>query len=168
MRVPPIYSRKGWQRFLSGLSVGIIFGWLFFLMLFGIMYEKQITTIKEQKIEIYDLKTQNQTLLDDKKSYDNNDIEKTLLVKNILVTFEKNEDLPLNSLTRHELKKEIQDELNDLLNKDLGAVSRTRSFIIKSLENKTLIIDNIKYGFKVKEFVLWTTVEVVLTIELVQ
>ncbi|MGB8000086.1 MAG: sporulation membrane protein YtrI [Anaerobacillus sp.] len=168
MRVPPIYSRKGWQRFLSGLSVGIIFGWLIFLMLFGIMYEKQITTIKEQKIEIYDLKTQNQTLLDDKKSYDNNDIEKTLLVKNILVTFEKNEDLPLNSLTRHELKKEIQDELNDLLNKDLGAVSRTRSFIIKSLENKTLIIDNIKYGFKVKEFVLWTTVEVVLTIELVQ
>ena len=113
MRVPPIYSRKGWQRFLSGLSVGIIFGWLFFLMLFGIMYEKQITTIKEQKIEIYDLKTQNQTLLDDKKSYDNNDIEKTLLVKNILVTFEKDEDLPLNSLTRHELKKEIQDELND-------------------------------------------------------
>ena len=168
MRVPPIYSRKGWQRFLAGLSVGIIFGWLFFLMLFGIMYEKQITTIKEQKIEIYDLKTQNQTLLDDKKSYDNNDIEKTLLVKNIQVSFEKDKDLPLNSLTQHELKKEIQNELNDLLNKDLGAVSRTRSFIIKSLENKTLTVDNIKYGFQVKEFVLWTTVEVVLTIELIQ
>ncbi len=168
MRVPPIYSRKGWQRFLAGLSVGIIFGWLFFLMLFGIMYEKQITTIKEQKIEIYDLKTQNQTLLDDKKSYDNNDIEKTLLVKNIQVSFEKDKDLPLNSLTQHELKKEIQNELNDLLNKDLGAVSRTRSFIIKSLENKILTVDNIKYGFQVKEFVLWTTVEVVLTIELIQ
>ncbi|WP_371018359.1 sporulation membrane protein YtrI [Pseudalkalibacillus sp. JSM 102089] len=168
MRVPQIYSRKGWQRFLAGLSVGVIFGWLFFLMLFGIMYEKQITTIKEQKIEISDLKTQNQTLLDDQENYNNKEIEKTLLVKKIEVTFEKNNDLPLNSLTRHELKKEIQTELNDLLNKDLGAISRTRSFIIQSLENKTLMIDNIKYGFKVKQFILWTTVEVVLTIELVQ
>ena len=168
MRVPQIYSRKGWQRFLAGLSVGIIFGWLFFLMLFGIMYEKQITTIKEQKIEISDLKTQNQTLLDDQENYNNKEIEKTLLVKKIDVTFEKNNDLPLNSLTRHELKKEIQTELNDLLNKDLGTISRTRSFIIQSLENKTLMIDNIKYGFKVKQFILWTTVEVVLTIELVQ
>ncbi|MDO6656142.1 sporulation membrane protein YtrI [Anaerobacillus sp. 1_MG-2023] len=168
MRVPQIYSRKGWQRFLAGLSVGVIFGWLFFLMLFGIMYEKQITTIKEQKIEISDLKTQNQTLLDDQENYNNKEIEKTLLVKKIEVTFEKNNDLSLNSLTRHELKKEIQTELNDLLNKDLGAISRTRSFIIQSLENKTLMIDNIKYGFKVKQFILWTTVEVVLTIELVQ
>ncbi|MBF0706260.1 MULTISPECIES: sporulation membrane protein YtrI [Bacillales] len=168
MRVPQIYSRKGWQRFLAGLSVGVIFGWLFFLMLFGIMYEKQITTIKEQKIEISDLKTQNQTLLDDQVNYNNKEIEKTLLVKKIEVTFEKDNDLPLNSLTRHELKKEIQTELNDLLNKDLGAISRTRSFIIQSLENKTLMIDNIKYGFKVKQFILWTTVEVVLTIELVQ
>ncbi|MFK3958137.1 sporulation membrane protein YtrI [Guptibacillus hwajinpoensis] len=168
MRVPQIYSRKGWQRFLAGLSVGVIFGWLFFLMLFGIMYEKQITTIKEQKIEISDLKTQNQTLLDDQENYNNKEIEKTLLVKKIEVTFEKDNDLPLNSLTRHELKKEIQTELNDLLNKDLGAISRTRSFIIQSLENKTLMIDNIKYGFKVKQFILWTTVEVVLTIELVQ
>ncbi|WLR60813.1 sporulation membrane protein YtrI [Guptibacillus hwajinpoensis] len=168
MRVPQIYSRKGWQRFLAGLSVGVIFGWLFFLMLFGIMYEKQITTIKEQKIEISDLKTQNQTLLDDQENYNNKEIEKTLLVKKIDVTFEKNNDLPLNSLTRHELKKEIQTELNDLLNKDLGTISRTRSFIIQSLENKTLMIDNIKYGFKVKQFILWTTVEVVLTIELVQ
>ncbi|WP_301552002.1 sporulation membrane protein YtrI [Guptibacillus hwajinpoensis] len=168
MRVPPIYSRKGWQRFLAGFSVGVIFGWLFFLMLFGIMYEKQITSIKEHKIEIYDLKTQNKTLLDDMKSYDNKDIEKTLLVKNIHVTFEKDEDLPLNSLTRHELKKDVQTELNDLLNKDLGSVARTRSFVIKSLENKTLTIDNIKYGFEVREFILWTTVEVVLTINLVQ
>ncbi|WP_347549314.1 sporulation membrane protein YtrI [Pseudalkalibacillus hwajinpoensis] len=168
MRVPPIYSRKGWQRFLAGLSVGVVFGWLFFLMLFGIMYEKQITTMKEQKIEIYDLKIQNQTLLDDQKNYDNKDLEKTLLIKNIQVTFEKDKDLPLNSLTRHELKKDIQAELNDLLNKDLGSVSRTRSFIIHSLENKTLIIDDIKYGFEVKQFVLWTSVEVVLTVQLIQ
>ena len=138
MRVPPLYARKGWQRFLAGLSVGVIFGWLFFLMLFGIMYEKQITTLKEQKIEISDLKMQNQTLLDDKEDFNNTEMEKTLLVKNIEVTFEKDKELPLNSLTRHELKKEIQSELNDLLNKDLGAISRTRSFIISSLENKTL------------------------------
>ncbi|QHA92863.1 sporulation membrane protein YtrI [Bacillus sp. N1-1] len=168
MRVPPLYSRKGWQRFLAGLCVGVIFGWLFFLMLFGIMYEKQITTIKEQKIEISDLKMQNQTLLDDKENYNSTDIEKTLLVKKIDVTFEKDKELPLNSLTRHELKKEIQSELNDLLNKDLGAISRTRSFIISSLENKTLLIDDVKYGFEVKQFILWTTVEVELAIKLVQ
>nr|WP_165997085.1 hypothetical protein [Bacillus sp. Cs-700] len=137
-------------------------------MLFGIMYEKQITTIKEQKIEISDLKMQNQTLLDDKENYNSTDIEKTLLVKKIDVTFEKDKELPLNSLTRHELKKEIQSELNDLLNKDLGAISRTRSFIISSLENKTLIIDDVKYGFEVKQFILWTTVEVELAIKLVQ
>ncbi|WP_226656344.1 sporulation membrane protein YtrI [Pseudalkalibacillus hwajinpoensis] len=168
MRVPPLYARKGWQRFLAGLSVGVIFGWLFFLMLFGIMYEKQITTLKEQKIEIADLKMQNQTLLDDKENSTNTEIEKTLLVKNIDVTFEKDKELPLNSLTRHELKKEIQSELNDLLNKDLGAISRTRSFIISSLENKTLLIDDVKYGFEVKQFILWTTVEVELAIKLVQ
>ncbi|MCA0171595.1 sporulation membrane protein YtrI [Bacillus sp. RAR_GA_16] len=168
MRVPPLYARKGWQRFLAGLSVGVIFGWLFFLMLFGIMYEKQITTLKEQKIEISDLKMQNQTLLDDKENFNNTEMEKTLLVKNIEVTFEKDKELPLNSLTRHELKKEIQSELNDLLNKDLGAISRTRSFIISSLENKTLLIDDVKYGFEVKQFILWTTVEVELAIKLVQ
>lgn len=168
MRVPPLYARKGWQRFLAGLSVGVIFGWLFFLMLFGIMYEKQITTLKEQKIEISDLKMQNQTLLDDKENSNNIEIEKTLLVKNIEVTFEKDKELPLNSLTRHELKKEIQSELNDLLNKDLGAISRTRSFIISALENKTLLIDDVKYGFEVKQFILWTTVEVELAIMLVQ
>ncbi|MCA0986335.1 sporulation membrane protein YtrI [Guptibacillus algicola] len=168
MRVPQVYTRKGWQKFLAGLSVGVIFGWLFFLMLFGIMYEKQITTIKEQKIKISDLKTQNRTLLDDEKNYDNEDIEKTLLIKGILVTFDKEQDLSLNSLTKHELKKAVQDELNDLLNKDLGSVAHTRSFIIKSLENKTLLINDIEYGFEVKQMIVYTTVEVVLSIRLIQ
>ncbi|WP_377888188.1 sporulation membrane protein YtrI [Alkalihalobacillus sp. R86527] len=168
MRVPQVYSRKGWQKFLAGLSVGVIFGWLFFLMLFGIMYEKQITTIKEQKIKISDLKTQNRTLLDDQENYDNEDIEKTLLIKGIVVTFDKEQDLSLNSLTKHELKKAVQDELNDLLNKDLGSVAHTRSFIIKSLENKTLMINDIEYGFEVKQMIVYTTVEVVLSIRLIQ
>lgn len=168
MRVPQVYTRKGWQKFLAGLSVGVIFGWLFFLMLFGIMYEKQITTIKEQKIKISDLKTQNRTLLDDEKNYDNEDIEKTLLIKGIVVTFDKEQDLSLNSLTKHELKKAVQDELNDLLNKDLGSVAHTRSFIIKSLENKTLLINDIEYGFEVKQMIVYTTVEVVLSIRLIQ
>ncbi|WP_270179566.1 sporulation membrane protein YtrI [Alkalihalobacillus sp. CinArs1] len=168
MRVPQVYTRKGWQKFLAGLSVGVIFGWLFFLMLFGIMYEKQITTIKEQKIKISDLKTQNRTLLDDQENYDNEDIEKTLHIKGIVVTFEKDQDLSLNSLTKHELKKAVQDELNDLLNKDLGSVAHTRSFIIKSLENKSLLINDIEYGFEVKQMIVYTTVEVVLSIRLIQ
>lgn len=168
MRVPQIYTRKGWQKFLAGFSVGVIFGWLFFLMLFGIMYEEQITTIKEQKIKISDLKTQNRTLLDDQENYDNEDIEKTLHVKGIAVTFDKDQKLSLNSLTKHELKKAVQDDLNDLLNKDLGSVAHTRSFIIKSLENKTLVINEIEYGFEVKQMVVYTTIEIVLSIKLIQ
>ncbi|TLS39129.1 sporulation membrane protein YtrI [Pseudalkalibacillus caeni] len=166
MRIPPLYTRKGWQRFLSGFAIGTIFGWAFFLSLYGTMYEKQISTIKEQQIKISELKQQNKLLIEENEEDEDTPSEKTPRIKEIEITFENAEKLELKQLTISELRKLVLEEVNDLLKKDVNSVAETRNFVVRTIENKTFTVDDLAFKVKVKQlFILHTKTEIHLLIE---
>ncbi|WP_062233857.1 sporulation membrane protein YtrI [Fictibacillus sp. FJAT-27399] len=159
MRIPPYFNRKGYQRFFSGIMLGFIIGWLFFLMQYGMTVEHYVSTIKEQSHHIADLKEQ---IAQWKSTYEksNEDNEKKLRVQKIKVFVTNNHTLKLSQLTIYEISESVQDQLENLLGEDIESIYKTRMLLYKAIENKNYVVDGEKYKVVVDQLFLYTTVEV--------
>ncbi|RBW71479.1 sporulation membrane protein YtrI [Bacillus taeanensis] len=165
MRVPPYYNRPGWQRFLSGFCIGIVFGWLFFLALFGIMYEKQVKTIEEQEAQIRGQKEMIMYYEKVQKEQNQENAQK-LVIEKIQVEFLNAKELKLTELDVYELRQAVEKELQDLINKDIGSVTNTKEYILKAIEHKSYETGEMTYNVKVRQLYLTTTVEIFLELKL--
>ena len=153
---------REWQRFFSGLVIGAVLGWLFFLLLFGMMHDQQVEMIETQQREIQNLK---ETIELYQKDIDelNKRSENKLLIRQVKVKLINAEKLKLLEREKFELEKEAKKEMEELLlNKDIETVTENKELLISSLENKQFTIEEKKYRLKVKELYLTTTVELYL------
>ncbi|MGM7702316.1 sporulation membrane protein YtrI [Pseudalkalibacillus sp. Hm43] len=167
MRIPPLHRRKGYQRFFAGIIIGTLIGWFFFLLSFGGLQNHYIMEIKKRDQRYEDLNNKFQHYRED---YDekNKEIEKNLKVQEIDVTFLNREKVKIKGLMFHELERSVKSELHDLLTDDIESVSKHSDLVIKTLENKTFLIENEKFQVKVYQMHLYTTLRLYLNVERVK
>ncbi|SDM89609.1 hypothetical protein SAMN04488137_2468 [Fictibacillus solisalsi] len=159
MRIPPFFNRKGYQRFFAGLMLGIILGWVFFLMQYGLTVEHYVSTIKNQASHIADLKEQ---IAQWKDTYEksNEENEKQLRVQKIKVYVTNNNTLRLPQLKVYEISESVQDQLENLLGEEIESVYKTRMLLYKAIENKGYEVDGESYKVIVTQLFLYTSLEV--------
>lgn len=167
MRIPPYYKRKGYQRFLAGILLGFVIGWVFFLINYGLSQETYISRIKKQQEEIRELKRQVKNWTENQEKM-NEEIEKKLKLQEITITFVNKEQLKISPFTAFELEREAMRELEILLNKDIDSIAQNQALLRKLIENKNYNIDNESYQLKVHQLYLYTKLKLYLTIEKVR
>ncbi|MBM7584938.1 biopolymer transport protein ExbB/TolQ [Bacillus pakistanensis] len=160
MRIPQYYRRKGWQRFFAGMIIGGFISWFIFLFMFGTLQEKQTLLIEKQKEEIKDSKKYVSILQEDLKKL-NKENKESLLVQEIKVKITNAEKFGLksDSLDIFQAQEKIQEDLSDLLAKDLESVYKNNEIIEKTIENKTLKLNEKRYQVEIQKVGYFTTIE---------
>jgi gas vesicle protein len=166
MRIPPYYKDPSWQRFLAGVMLGTIIGWLIFLFLYGNTLNRQTIELRNKEAEIKDLKKDIEEIW--KKDYEecNKENQRLLKVQEIKINLDHSNKLSM--LTVQKLQEQAKDYLRDLIKKDIETVANNKEYIMKTIEEKTYTIDDEKYQLRVQHFFLFTTLELHLQIKLVQ
>jgi hypothetical protein len=165
MRIPPYYRQAGWQRFFSGIIIGMIIGWFFFIYQFGSIQEKLVTEIKMQQAIIKDQKRDIEVLRSDKDEL-NKENQKKLTVQEVKVYFKNDKELKLSELSLYELRSQIENELTPVKNKNIEAVANARELLYQTVQNKTYTVNEKRYHVIVKELHLYTTLEIFVEIRL--
>lgn len=162
MRIPPYYRYPSWQRFFAGAVVGIIIGFCFFIVLYGLAQERQIDKILEQKTVIEGLQDDLQTLREGHDK-ENEELAKQLKVQEVKVKIDKGK-FPLNHIVEFELKQDISTQLNILINKDIESVAENSELIFQSINGHSYPVEDKVYNFKVKTLVIFSVVQVTVTL----
>jgi len=162
MRIPPYYRNPAWQRFFAGCAVGIIIGFCFFILLYGIAQERQMDKILEQETIIKDLQEANETLRESNEK-ENEKLSKQLTIQEVKVKIDKGK-YALNHLIELDLQQAISSQLNILINKNIESVADNHQLIIQAVEGHTYTVEDKVYTFKVKSLVIFSTVQITVTL----
>ncbi|MEH7224155.1 sporulation membrane protein YtrI [Bacillus sp. JJ1566] len=167
MRVPPYHQKPGWQRFLAGIVIGALISWIVFLFQFGVLQDKQIQKITEQKDEIKELKKSKDILIEDVKKL--NEVNKNKLkIQDFNVDFTNKKKFDLSSLNLHHMKTAVIEDLNSLIGQDIQTVSKNKELLFRTIENQVFELDDKTYRLKIHTVFFDTTLEITLNIELVK
>lgn len=148
MRIPPLYQRKGYQRFFAGIAIGFIIGWAFFLIQGGLAHERLIHRIDDQKLIITDLEKKNEILTsDDEKA--NKELAKKFKLHEINVRFSEINSKKLSNLTRVHLIKAVEDDLEHLMGEDTETIAKSNTLLFQAIENKPYRIDDDEQAYSV-------------------
>lgn len=148
MRIPPLYQRKGYQRFFAGMAIGFIIGWAFFLIQGGLAHERLIHKIDDQKLIIKDLEKKNEILTsDDEKA--NKELAKKFKLHEINVRFSEINSKKLSNLTRVHLIKAVEDDLEHLMGEDTETIAKSNTLLFQAIENKPYRIDDDEQAYRV-------------------
>ncbi|WP_083270757.1 sporulation membrane protein YtrI [Bacillus marinisedimentorum] len=164
MRVPDYSQDPGWQRFFAGAAAGAIVSWVIFLFLFGEIQEKNTQTIITQQSSIRELEHRI-NLYNEEKIKLNNENEKKLKVQELSIQFSNSEKLKLELLTVHQLREEVEEQLQDVIGRDIETAARTKGLIYRAVESKVYNIDDQEYSLKIIHSSLYTTFELTLSIK---
>ncbi|HET7578376.1 MAG TPA: sporulation membrane protein YtrI [Bacillales bacterium] len=165
MRIPQSYQTPGWQRFLAGLILGMILGWVFFIIISGIAQERQLTKIQQQKDKIEQLQKALKNWQEDSEEK-NKELEQKLTVQNIKVKLSAKGNLNLTKLELSELKGEVTNLLSStLVNQNIEYAAASQKLIFHTIENKIYTIDKNNYRINVQMLVIYSTVQVSGTVE---
>ncbi|HHY72735.1 MAG TPA: sporulation protein [Bacillus bacterium] len=165
MRIPPFYQLRSWQRFLAGVFVGTIAGWLVFLFMYGHIQDKQINLLLEQKATIRDLENEKAIWQKDYEKF-NEENKKKLIIEEINFIFTNEKKLMLNEFTKFNLKEAIKQDINSLIKQDIETVAANTQLIINTIENKIITLEGQKYQMKVEQLHLYTRLDLYLKVEL--
>ncbi|GER67005.1 hypothetical protein BpJC7_14650 [Weizmannia acidilactici] len=166
MRIPPLYRKPSWQRFMAGFIVGGCISWLIFLYMFGVMQERQAQIIERQEKTIRDLQQEKAIWQEDYKKL-NQKNEKLLTIQSIDVKISNYEKYDIqDSQSIFEAEEDIKHDLSPLIAKNLKTAYLNKELIIRMLENKTIKINHRRYTFKVQDILFYSTIRVHLHLEL--
>jgi hypothetical protein len=158
MRIPPLYHRKGYQRFFAGVAIGFIIGWAFFLVQGGLAHDRLVVKFKKQDSIISDLKKKNEILTsDDEKA--NEELAKKFKLHEIKVRFSNSSTDKLSNLTKLHLTKAVEDDLEHLIGEDTETIANSHALLVQAIENKPFQLDDDqKYTVKIDHLYLYTGV----------
>lgn len=166
MRIPPLYRKPSWQRFLAGAIVGGCLSWLIFLFMFGTIHERQAKTLEKQEQTIQDLQQEKQIWQEAYQKL-NRKNSKRLTIENIEVKIKNFERYDIkDSQSIFEAEEEIKKDLSPLIAKNLNSAYQNKDLVIKMLENKTIKINNRRYTFVVRNILFYTTITINLELKL--
>lgn len=164
MRIPQTYKTPGWQRFLSGLILGMILGWVLFIVISGIAQERQLSKIEEQRDQIEQLRNELKTWQEDSEEK-NKKLEQRLTVQQIQIDIAGEQNSKLGKLELSELKGKVKSLLSSLVKQNIEYVAANRKLVIQTIESHVYVIEKNKYRLKVKSLVIYSTVSVTVNVE---
>jgi hypothetical protein len=158
MRIPPLYQRKGYQRFFAGVAIGFIIGWAFFLFQGGLAHERLVNKLKEKNSIIIDLEKKNEILTSDDKRA-NEELAKKFKLHEINARFSNTSSDKLSNLTKLHLTKAVEDDLEHLIGEDTETIAKSHVLLVQAIENKPFQLDDDqKYAVKIDHLYLYTGV----------
>ncbi|MEY9868679.1 hypothetical protein ABIE66_004058 [Peribacillus sp. B2I2] len=164
MRIPPYHRAPTWQRFFAGAALGGLISWVMFFYMHGVQQEKQIRTIHEQREEIKDLNGEIAIWEQDYKKL-NQQNEEILTIQEVEVKITNGKTYSLDQLSIAEAEDVIEDDLSSLLAKDVVSVYNGKMLLIKSIENKKLIINKKRYDLEVVEIMFYTKMNIEIKVK---
>jgi hypothetical protein len=164
MRIPPLYRNPFWQRFLAGTAIGGIISWCIFLYIFGFWQDKHTKIIRKQQEDIRDLKKDISIWQEEYKAENKRNIEK-ITVQTIDVKIINWEKYGLDSFSAFQVEDSVKEDIRMMLAKDLETVFKSKDLIKKTIENKTVKMNDKRYKLEVKEMIIYTTLSIRLEIK---
>ncbi|MBP3038790.1 sporulation protein [Bacillaceae bacterium Marseille-Q3522] len=161
MRIPTYYRRPSWQLIFSGMAIGAMISWGVFLFIHGEWQEEYGKLIKEQEVQIENLNREKKIWQDEFEKL-NKQNEEQLTVQEIIVYVTNYEKFHLDLLSQHEIENKVKEDISLLIAKDIETVYKSRGLLKKSIENKTIIVNDKRYKVTVTELVIYTTLSVEL------
>ncbi|KAB2338818.1 sporulation protein [Cytobacillus depressus] len=165
MRIPPLYHKPAWQRFLAGMAIGGMISWFVFLYIFGEWHEKYSKEIKLQKEEIAELRNDKKIWQEEFKEL-NNKNRAQLTIQDIKIKIINSDKYKLDSYSVYVIENEINDDIHMMMAKDLDTVHKSQDLIKKIIENKIFKVNEKRYRVEVKVMTIYTTLSVHLEIML--
>lgn len=166
MRVPTLHRKPDWQRFIVGIVIGGCISWMIFLFMFGTMQEKQSREIDEQNTIIKDLKQEKKIWQEEWHNLTKKN-EEMLIIQNVSVKIKGYEKYGIkDSHSIFEMEEEIKEDLRSLIAKDINSVYQNKELIFKTIENKTLRINNRRYKLVIKDILFYSTINISLELKL--
>ncbi|MGE8206328.1 sporulation membrane protein YtrI [Heyndrickxia sp. NPDC080065] len=165
MRIPPLYRRPSWQRFLGGVVVGGCISWIIFLFMFGVLQEKQAKKIKTQKETIENLIQEKKIWQEDTKELNRKNAE-LLIIQNVQVKIKNYEKYDIDTLSISEAENDIKEDLKSLIAKDLNIIYKNKDLIIKTIENKSVKFNNHRFNYVIKNIFFYSTINIELELKL--
>lgn len=162
MRMSPIFHHKEAKRWFGIFLIGVLFGWFFFLLTYGLIYERQVERIKQQDEQLNALK-KDLAIWRDEIEQKNAAYEKHLYLQHIEIKVEKADNL--DSLTIHSIKEKMKEQLRPLLKKEISQIASNKEFIFQSIEKSVIELDDETYEVQVVHLYLFTTLELHVTIK---
>lgn len=164
MRIPPLYKRTTFQRFLAGLMIGVLCGWFFFLFQYGQLYNQLMIQLSEQRSTINTLEARIAELNSEQTKL-NEENKRKLTIQSIEIEFNNARRLRLNQLTQLELRTQILEELQHLEREDIETVANMKDLMIRALENKVFKVDDNEFQVDVQGIYLFTTLRIEVAIK---
>ncbi|KQL53309.1 sporulation protein [Heyndrickxia shackletonii] len=166
MRVPTLHRKPVWQRFFAGVVIGGCISWMIFLFMYGTLQEKQSIVIKRQNSIIKDLRDEKKIWQDEWDKLTKKNAE-MLIVQNVSVKINRYEKYGIkDSHSIFEKEEEIKEDLRSLIAKDISEVYQNKDLIFKTIENKTLKINNRRYKLVIKDILFYSTINIYLELKL--
>ncbi|WP_066194746.1 MULTISPECIES: sporulation membrane protein YtrI [Gracilibacillus] len=165
MHIPPYYKRPAWQRFLAGVALGSIIGYFIFLYMFGSLQQQWIEEKIALRTRYQDLYQNYTTLVQNHQKLDQQTKEGVQITE-IEIEFLNLEQLDLanDRLMRHQLEEAIREEAGQAIGKKVEDMTESIDFLIATVENKTIRIDDFRFQATVSRMVVSETLY--LSIEL--
>jgi hypothetical protein len=162
MRIPKYYKQRGWQRFIAGVILGIIGGWVFFFVLYGAAQDMQIEKINELQEEIINLKRQKKVLVEDEQEK-NEELEKKLTVQDIEINI--NGETDLTESEKLKLINDMKEQLSPIISSDVETVEKNIK-LLYLIENKEYTIEKEKYRVSIRElFMISSTLKITVDVK---
>ncbi len=163
MRIPPYYRSPLWQRFFAGVAIGAVISWCLFFYMFGDLQEKQVQLIQTQQDTIKDL-YEEVDIWQSEYEILNKRNESRLLVQDVSVRITNYKKYRLDPLSIFEVEQSIQKDFSSLIGKDLEGVSKGKELLKRAIINKDIKLNSRHYQLDIKELVIYTNIEIELTI----
>ncbi|WP_181349835.1 sporulation membrane protein YtrI [Thalassobacillus sp. CUG 92003] len=149
MHIPPYYKRREWQWLLTGVVVGAIIAYIFFLFIHGRIYERITEESIDLQTELTQLESKYEGLLE---SQEQEEEQKTDIqqIQELEVAFINDDRLEVDRLTKHQLEAMVKDELQSIIGKQIEDLAQNPDLVISVIENKRFKIDDVNYLLEVR------------------
>ncbi|ALA54352.1 hypothetical protein CAY60_009675 [Shouchella clausii] len=165
MYIPNYRKHRGWLRFFSGILIGTLIGWGFFLAEYGERYDHLYNEMGKQSIIINELRAKNDQLINDITLHNEENL-KNLIVQSVTVNLTNSDKYHLSQLNVYELKQQILKELRHLQGTNIETIASIKEVILSAVENKTYTLNNNEYRVKTISFFAMTEME--LNVEIIE
>lgn len=164
MRIPFYYGTKNWQRFFSGMIIGMVIGFCMFIFIYGVAQERQLQLIEKQKKHIEELEDTRNILLEEETKR-NEEIQHKLRVQSISVTIEKDKKIQLEGVKLIDLQESISRQIRSIIGKDIESVAKNKGLIFSAINNHAYLVEDQIYHVEVKSVTIYSDVEVLVKIK---
>jgi len=161
MHIPPYYKLTSWQRFIIGVVTGGLIAYTIFIFMHGKMYEKLHEENLALQLKVSELKSHNDSLLQDKKALDEKSKQQSI-VERIEISITNQEELRLDRLFVYQLDHMLKQEINHIIGKEIKTISESDQLLISTIENTAFSVDDFTYYFEVKRLTISDTVKLIL------